>query len=148
MAARLVAAFVRRHSPTVSIRAELELEPATVASWCCRSIGIGETTIVRCWRMTAAGRRHPFGDEIWFDTAARIEFARSACELQIWSLSLTLREGNRFEPPYRTDLVAKRMRFLGRSNPASIEQFVFPDPDGPNSTMTDVAGLCSSPRRM
>jgi molybdate transport system ATP-binding protein len=75
MAARLVASFVRQHAPTVSIRAELELEAGD------RRVmvlfgpsGSGKTTILRC----LAGLDRPqqgfirFGEEVWFDVDAGI----------------------------------------------------------------------------
>jgi molybdate transport system ATP-binding protein len=76
MAARLVAAFVRRHSPTVSIRADLELDAGDSRVMVLFGpSGSGKTTILRC----LAGLDRPqegiirFGDEIWFDAAARID---------------------------------------------------------------------------
>jgi len=76
VAHRLVAAFVRRHTPTVSVRADLELDAGdhrvTVLFG---PSGSGKTTILRC----LAGLERPqegvirFGDEVWFDAAARID---------------------------------------------------------------------------
>jgi molybdate transport system ATP-binding protein len=76
MAARLVAAFVRRHSPTVSIRADLELDAGDSRVMVLFGpSGSGKTTILRC----LAGLDRPqegfirCGDEIWFDASARID---------------------------------------------------------------------------
>jgi len=76
MAGRLVAAFLRRHSPSVSVRADLELESGD------RRVmvlfgpsGSGKTTILRC----LAGLDRPqegvirLDDEVWFDAAAGID---------------------------------------------------------------------------
>ena len=75
MADRLVASFVRRHAPSVSIRADLELDGrdnrVTVLFG---PSGSGKTTILRC----LAGLESPqegsirFGDDVWFDAARRI----------------------------------------------------------------------------
>jgi molybdate transport system ATP-binding protein len=75
MADRLIASFVRRHSPTVSIRAELELDggPERVMVLFGPS-GSGKTTILRC----LGGLDDPqegfikFGHDVWFDRAAGI----------------------------------------------------------------------------
>ena len=76
MAARLVASFVRRHAPTVSIRADLELDAGDSRVMVLFGpSGSGKTTILRC----LAGLEQPqegfirFGDEIWFDAASRID---------------------------------------------------------------------------
>jgi molybdate transport system ATP-binding protein len=75
MADRLVASFVRRHSPSVSIRAEMDLDAGDSRVMVLFGpSGSGKTTILRC----LAGLESPqegfirFGDEIWFDAAARV----------------------------------------------------------------------------
>ena len=75
MAGHLVASFLRRHSRSVSVRADLELEAGehrvTVLFG---PSGSGKTTILRC----LAGLDRPqegsirFGDEVWFDAAAGV----------------------------------------------------------------------------
>jgi molybdate transport system ATP-binding protein len=75
MAGRLVASFVRRHSPAVSVRADLELDGGNSGVMVLfGSSGSGKTTILRC----LAGLDRPqegfirLGEEVWFDAAARI----------------------------------------------------------------------------
>jgi len=76
MAGRLVASFLRQHAPAVSIRADLELDGGdTRVMVLFGPSGSGKTTILRC----LAGLDRPqegfirFGDEVWFDAAARID---------------------------------------------------------------------------
>jgi molybdate transport system ATP-binding protein len=73
MADRLIASFLRRHAPAVSIRADLELDAGdTRVMVLFGSSGSGKTTILRC----LAGLERPqegfirFGEEVWFDAAA------------------------------------------------------------------------------
>jgi molybdate transport system ATP-binding protein len=75
MAGRLVAAFLRRHTPAVSVRADLELDAGdNRVTVLFGPSGSGKTTILRC----LAGLDRPqegfirFGDEVWFDAAAGI----------------------------------------------------------------------------
>jgi molybdate transport system ATP-binding protein len=75
MADRLIASFLRRHSPSVSIRADLELEAGDGRVMVLFGpSGSGKTTILRC----LAGLERPqegsirFSGEVWFDRAARI----------------------------------------------------------------------------
>src|SRR5262249_53892895 len=75
MAGRLIAAFSRRHSASVSIRADLEIDAGEHGVMVLFGpSGSGKTTILRC----LAGLDQPqegtirFGDEVWFDAAARI----------------------------------------------------------------------------
>jgi molybdate transport system ATP-binding protein len=75
MAGRLVASFLRRHSPTVGIRANLELDAGDNRVMVLfGSSGSGKTTILRC----LAGLDRPqegfirFGEQVWFDAAAGI----------------------------------------------------------------------------
>src|SRR6195256_5389482 len=75
MAGRLVAAFLRRYTPTVSVRADLELEAGdNRVTVLFGPSGSGKTTILRCF----AGLDRPqegfirFGEEVWFDAAAGI----------------------------------------------------------------------------
>jgi molybdate transport system ATP-binding protein len=75
MADRLIASFVRRHAPAVSIRAELELDGGSERVMVLFGpSGSGKTTILRC----LAGLDDPeeglikFGNDIWFDRAAGI----------------------------------------------------------------------------
>jgi molybdate transport system ATP-binding protein len=75
MAGRLIASFLRRHSPTVSVRAELELDAGNNRVMVLFGpSGSGKTTILRC----LAGLDRPqegvirFGEEVWFDAAAGI----------------------------------------------------------------------------
>ena len=70
MAVRLVASFLRRHAPGVSIRADLELDAGdNRVTVLFGPSGSGKTTILRC----LAGLDRPqegfirFGDEVWFD---------------------------------------------------------------------------------
>src|SRR6516225_7213146 len=75
MAGRLIASFLRQHAPTVSVRADLELDSGdrrvTVLFG---PSGSGKTSILRC----LAGLDRPqtgfirFGDEVWFDGAVGI----------------------------------------------------------------------------
>jgi len=76
MADRLIASFLRQHAPGVSIRADLELEAGdNRVTVLFGPSGSGKTTILRC----LAGLDRPqegfirFGEEVWFDRAARIE---------------------------------------------------------------------------
>jgi molybdate transport system ATP-binding protein len=76
MAGRLVASFLRRYSPTVSVRADLELDAGDNRVMVLFGpSGSGKTTILRC----LAGLDRPqegfirFGEEVWFDAAARID---------------------------------------------------------------------------
>src|SRR5438034_7092184 len=73
MADRLIASFVRRHTPTVSIRADLELDAGdNRVTVLFGASGSGKTSILRC----LAGLDRPqeglirFGEEVWFDAAA------------------------------------------------------------------------------
>jgi molybdate transport system ATP-binding protein len=75
MAARLVASFVRQHSPTVSVSADLALESGDSRVMVLFGpSGSGKTTILRC----LAGLDRPqhgfirFGQEVWFDRAAGV----------------------------------------------------------------------------
>jgi len=75
MAGRLVASFVRRHSSSVSVRADLEIDAGEHRVMVLFGpSGSGKTTILRC----LAGLDEPqegsirFGDEVWFDAAARL----------------------------------------------------------------------------
>jgi molybdate transport system ATP-binding protein len=75
MAGPLVAAFLRRHSPTVSVRADFELDGGDSRVMVLFGpSGSGKTTILRC----LAGLDRPqegvirFGGEVWFDAAAKI----------------------------------------------------------------------------
>jgi molybdate transport system ATP-binding protein len=75
VADRLIASFVRRHAPTVSVRADLELEAGDGRVMVLFGpSGSGKTTILRC----LAGLDRPqegfirFGEEVWFDAAANI----------------------------------------------------------------------------
>jgi molybdate transport system ATP-binding protein len=75
MADRLIASFVRRHSATVSIRAELELDGDSERVMILFGpSGSGKTTILRC----LAGLDKPqegfirFGNDTWFDAEAGI----------------------------------------------------------------------------
>ncbi len=75
MAGRLVASFLRRHSPGVSVRVDLELEAGDDRVMVLfGASGSGKTTILRC----LAGLDCPqegfirFGEELWFDAAAGI----------------------------------------------------------------------------
>ena len=75
MAGRLVASFLRRHSPGVSVRADLELDAGDNRVMVLFGpSGSGKTTILRC----LAGLDRPqegfirFGEEVWFDAAAGI----------------------------------------------------------------------------
>ena len=75
MAGRLVASFLRRHAPAVSIRADLELDAGDSRVMVLfGSSGSGKTTILRC--LAGLDRPHEgfirFGEEVWFDAAARI----------------------------------------------------------------------------
>ena len=75
MAGRLIASFLRRHSSTVSVRADLEVDGGDSRVMVLFGpSGSGKTTILRC----LAGLDRPqegvirSGDEIWFDAAARL----------------------------------------------------------------------------
>jgi molybdate transport system ATP-binding protein len=75
MADRLIASFLRQHAPTVSVRADLELEAGDSRVMVLFGpSGSGKTTILRC----LAGLERPhegfirFGEEVWFDAAAGI----------------------------------------------------------------------------
>jgi molybdate transport system ATP-binding protein len=75
MAGRLVAAFLRQYTPTVSVRADLELDAGdTRVTVLFGPSGSGKTTILRC----LAGLDRPqegfirFGDDVWFDAATGI----------------------------------------------------------------------------
>ncbi len=75
MAGRLVASFLRRHSPTVGVRADLELDAGDNRVMVLFGpSGSGKTTILRC----LAGLDRPqegfirFGEQVWFDAAAGI----------------------------------------------------------------------------
>ena len=75
MADRLIASFLRQHAPTVSVRADLELDAGDNRVMVLFGpSGSGKTTILRC----LAGLDRPqegfirFGEEVWFDAAARI----------------------------------------------------------------------------
>jgi molybdate transport system ATP-binding protein len=75
MAGRLIASFLRRHSPTVGIRADLALDAGDNRVMVLFGpSGSGKTTILRC----LAGLDRPqegfirFGEQVWFDAAAGI----------------------------------------------------------------------------
>lgn len=75
MADRLIASFLRQPAPSVSIRADLELDAGDHRVMVLFGpSGSGKTTILRC----LAGLDRPqegyirFGEELWFDAAARI----------------------------------------------------------------------------
>jgi molybdate transport system ATP-binding protein len=75
MADRLVASFLLRHSPAVSIRADLELDAGESRVMVLfGASGSGKTSILRC--LAGLDRPHEgvirFGGEVWFDAAARI----------------------------------------------------------------------------
>jgi molybdate transport system ATP-binding protein len=76
MAGPLVAGFLRRHSSTVSVRADFTLDAGDDRVMVLFGpSGSGKTTILRC----LAGLDRPqegvirFGGEVWFDAAARID---------------------------------------------------------------------------
>ena len=76
MADRLIASFVRRPAPSVSIRADLEFTAGdSRVTVLFGPSGSGKTTILRC----LAGLERPqdgfirFGDEVWFDAALGIQ---------------------------------------------------------------------------
>jgi molybdate transport system ATP-binding protein len=76
MADRLIASFLKQHAPGVSIRADLELDAGDDRVMVLFGpSGSGKTTILRC----LAGLDRPqegfirFGEEVWFDRAARID---------------------------------------------------------------------------
>jgi molybdate transport system ATP-binding protein len=84
MAGRLVASFLRRHSPSVSVRADLELETGEGRVMVLFGpSGSGKTTILRC----LAGLDRPqegfirLGEEVWFDAAAGIDRTPQARQL-------------------------------------------------------------------
>jgi molybdate transport system ATP-binding protein len=75
MAARLIASFLRRLGPDLSVRADFELnsgEPDVMVLF--GPSGAGKTTILRC----LAGLDRPqegsirFGDEVWFDASSGV----------------------------------------------------------------------------
>jgi molybdate transport system ATP-binding protein len=75
MAGRLVASFLRRYSPSVSVRVDLELDAGDNRVMVLfGSSGSGKTTILRC----LAGLDCPqegfirFGEDVWFDAAAAV----------------------------------------------------------------------------
>ncbi|HEV3215314.1 MAG TPA: ABC transporter ATP-binding protein [Vicinamibacterales bacterium] len=105
MADRLIAAFLRQHAPSVSIRADLELEAGDNRVMVLfGASGSGKTTILRC----LAGLDRPqegfirFGDEVWFDRTAGVNLSpqqrRLAYVSQDYSLfpHLTVDENIRF----------------------------------------------------
>jgi molybdate transport system ATP-binding protein len=74
--ADLLASFLRRHAPTVSIRADLELNAGDHRVMVLFGpSGSGKTTILRC--LAGLDRPQegfiPFGEEVWFDAAAGID---------------------------------------------------------------------------
>ena len=76
MADRLIASFLRRHAPAVSVRADLELDAGDNRVMVLFGpSGSGKTSILRC----LAGLDRPqegfirFGEEVWFDADARID---------------------------------------------------------------------------
>jgi molybdate transport system ATP-binding protein len=78
MAGRLIASFLRRHSPSVSVRADLELDAGDHRVMVLFGpSGSGKTTILRC----LAGLDGPqegfvrFGEEVWFDAARGINLS-------------------------------------------------------------------------
>jgi molybdate transport system ATP-binding protein len=84
VADRLVASFVRRYTPTVSVRADLELESGESRVLVLFGpSGSGKTTILRC----LAGLDRPqegfirFGAEIWFDAATGVNRSPQARRL-------------------------------------------------------------------
>jgi molybdate transport system ATP-binding protein len=75
MADRLVASFLKRHAPSVSVRVDLELDAGDNRVMVLfGSSGSGKTTILRC----LAGLDRPqegsirFGEDVWFDAAGGI----------------------------------------------------------------------------
>jgi molybdate transport system ATP-binding protein len=105
MADRLLASFVRRYTPTVAVRADLELEPGDSRVLVLFGpSGSGKTTILRC----LAGLDRPqegfirFGGRLWFDAATGVSVAPQARRLayvaQDYGLfpHLTVRENVRF----------------------------------------------------
>src|SRR5262245_66513944 len=75
VANRPIVSFVRRYTPTVSVRADLELEPGDSRVLVLFGpSGSGKTTILRC--LAGLDRPHEgfirFGDEIWFDAATGV----------------------------------------------------------------------------
>jgi len=84
VADRLIASFVRRYTPTVSVRADLELEAGDSRVLVLFGpSGSGKTTILRC----LAGLDRPqegfirFGAEIWFDAATGVNRSPQARRL-------------------------------------------------------------------
>jgi molybdate transport system ATP-binding protein len=84
VADRLVASFVRRYTTTVSVRAELELEPGDNRVLVLFGpSGSGKTTILRC----LAGLDRPqegfirFGGQVWFDAATGLNISPQARRL-------------------------------------------------------------------
>jgi molybdate transport system ATP-binding protein len=76
MAGRLVASFLRRHSATVSVRADFELDGSdSRVMMLFGPSGSGKTTVLRC----LAGLERPqegfirLGEEVWFDADAGID---------------------------------------------------------------------------
>ena len=76
MAGRLIASFLKRHSPTVSVRADFELDAGDSRVMVLFGpSGSGKTTILRC----LAGLDRPqegfirFGEEVWFDATAKVD---------------------------------------------------------------------------
>jgi molybdate transport system ATP-binding protein len=84
VADRLIASFVRRYTPTVSVRVDLELEAGDSRVLVLFGpSGSGKTTILRC----LAGLDRPqegfirFGAEIWFDAATGVNRSPQARRL-------------------------------------------------------------------
>jgi molybdate transport system ATP-binding protein len=105
MAGRLIASFLRRHSPTVGVRANFELDTGDNRVMVLFGpSGSGKTTILRC----LAGLDHPqegfirFGEQVWFDRAAGVnrppQLRRLAYVSQDYSLfpHLTVEQNIRF----------------------------------------------------
>ena len=131
MAARLVASFVRHHSPTVSVSADLELESGDSRVMVLFGpSGSGKTTILRC----LAGLDRPqhgfirFGEDVWFDRATGVNRSpqqrRLAYVSQDYGLfpHLTVEQNVRFgmDPPApagrdRVEIILRRVHLEGTS---------------------------------
>ena len=121
MADRLVASFVRRYTPTVSVRADLELESGDSRVLVLFGpSGSGKTTILRC----LAGLDRPqegfvrFGDDVWFDAATGVsrppQARRLAYVAQDYGLfpHLTVEENVRFGMDVRRAAASARVESI------------------------------------